>query len=704
MNRKERRAATKHGRPGGQGGSPDLQKAFADALRYHQAGYLNEAEIGYRQILAVDGRHADSLHLLGVIATQVGRHDLAVDLIGKAIAIDGQVDSYHSNLGFALQQLGRLDDAIASYRKALRLKPRFPEAHNNLGNALLQQGRMADAAAAYRQAIALNPAYPEAHNNLGLALLGQGGLDEAVACYRKAIDFRPDYLEAHHNLGSALREQGYLDEAVTCCRKAIELNANDAEAHNTLGAVYQKQGLLDEAIACYRKACDLRADYPDARYNLGTVFQDQERFSDADACYRMAIALKPDYRQAYNNLGTVFLARGRPMDALSCFGRAIALKPEDPESHNNVGTAKLRLGRLEEAVAHYRHAIVLDPDNPQSLFNLGNVLQEQGRLQDALVCLDKALELQPDHPEAHWNRGLVLLLAGEFERGWEDYEWRWRHLSRKGQKIRTFPQPLWRGERSDGGTILLWAEQGAGDSIQFVRYAAMVAERGWHVVIEAPHALKRLFDPLPDVLVIPEGEALPSFDVHCPLLSLPRALRTTLPTIPASIPYLRVDKALGEEWRDKLRGDTGFRLGVAWRGDSSHKRDQTRSMEANLFSRILDGFGGAVISLQKDGRVAEIASLGSGVLDAGPALGDYADTAALIANLDLVISVDTSVCHLAGALGVPTWTLLEFCPDWRWLTDREDSPWYPGMRLFRQRKAGDWRDVIERVREALLCA
>ncbi|PKU24441.1 tetratricopeptide repeat protein [Telmatospirillum siberiense] len=768
MNRRERRAATKQ--VGGQTQGESLQKTFAEALRYHQAGCLAEAEILYRQILGVHPRHADSLHLLGVMASQVGRHDLAVDLIGKAIAIDAKADTYHSNLGFALQQLGRLDGAIDSYRKALQLKPRFPEAHNNLGNALSQRGQVDEAIVCYRDAIALKEDYPEAHNNLGLALLEQGRAEEALACFRKAIGFRPDYPEAHNNLGTALQELGRLDEAAACYRGAIDLNPEDPEAHNNLGVTLQKLGQLDDALACYRRACGLRADYPEAWFNLGTVYQRRERLDEAVSCYRQAIAHRPDYAAAYNNLGNTLRNEGRPEAVIFCYLRAIDLKPNDLEAFNNLGLALRKWGRFDASITVFHNALQLHPDDAETLNNLGRSLQELGEA-GAGVCYRRAIESDPDDaegynhlgtalsdrecfdtaaaafrnalslcpngagihnnfghmhqelgnvaqavtcyrravksdagdPEAHWNLALALLLTGDYRPGWAEYEWRWRCHEIWRREMRTFSQPPWSGEKSDGGTLLLWAEQGAGDSIQFVRYLPLVARLGWRIVIQIPGVLWRQFRMIPNVTVIAEGEDLPSFDVQCPLLSLPHLLGTTVQNIPATIPYLHAHPAMREVWRNRLRGTSGFKVGVVWRGNPSHKRDRNRSMDPAWFSRFLDIPGVAVVSLQKDGRGGEFSALDvpGAFLDAGPLLVDYADTAALIANLDLVISVDTSVAHLAGALGVPVWTLVDLASDWRWLLARDDSPWYPTMRLFRQSRLGDWQPVVERVRAEL---
>jgi tetratricopeptide (TPR) repeat protein len=404
---------------------------FAAALQDHQAGRLKEAELRYRQVLACDSRHADSLHLLGVVGCQTGRPALAAEMIGKAIAINAGIAAYHSNLGIALQELGRPDAAIACWHKA----------------------------------IALQPDYPEAHNSLGVALKRQGRLEEAVACYRRAIDLRPQYPQALNNLGSALQEAGRLEEAIACWRRALELGPDLPEAHNNLGNVLMDQGRLEEAVACYR--------------------------------------------------------------------RAIGLRPEQPTAHNHLGSALKDQGRLDESAVAYRRALDLRPDYPEPHNNLGTVLREQGRLDEAAACHRRAIGLRPDYALAHHNLALVLLARGEMAEGWREYEWRWQCPHRR-QAWRNFARPQWRGEAAVGRTLLIHAEQGFGDTLQFCRYTPLAAASGLRVIIEAPKPLVRLLRCLDGAdRVVEAGTPLPEFDLHCPMLSLPLALGTTLTTIPA---------------------------------------------------------------------------------------------------------------------------------------------------------------------------
>ena len=378
MNRKQRRTQDKRGTaPMPQGRADSIQATFAQAVQHHQAGRLGEAEWLYQQILAVEPRHADSLHLLGVVASQNGRHDLAVQLIGKAVAIFPKVASYHANLGLALKMRGAIGDAVTSWRKSLALAPDNPEVCTNLGNALLELGRLDEAAACHRKAIALRPDYAEAHTNLGAVLQQQGRLNEAVACLRSAIALRPNYAEAHTNLGIALKKLGILDEAIAHWRQSLALVPNNPEPHTNLGLVLQDLGRLDEAIAYHCRAIDLKLDYPEAHTNLGLVLQELGRLDEAVACHGKAIDLRPDFPEAHTNLGAALEEQGRLDEAVACYRRAIDLKPDYPAAYTNLGLAFKELGRLDEVIACYRRTIELKPDCAVALAGLIHELQHR---------------------------------------------------------------------------------------------------------------------------------------------------------------------------------------------------------------------------------------------------------------------------------------------------------------------------------------
>ena len=616
--------------------APTVEQALHLAIAHHQAGRLADAEALYRQILAVDSRHVDALHLLGVIAHHVGRLDVAADLITKAIAIRPDYAAAHSNLGNVLQDQDKLDDAIAAYRRAIACRPDFADAQSNLGNALKHKGQMKEAMDAYRQAIALNPNYPEAHHNLSGALIDLGRLEDAIAVCHQALALRPNYAEAFNNLGIALKDRGQFDAAVIA--------------------------------------------------------------------YGQAIANKPDYAEAYNNLGSALRGRGQLDEAVAACRHAIALKPGMAEAYGNLGNILIQKGEMVEAIAACRQAVALRPNYAEALSNLGIALNETGEFDAAIPAGQKAVVLKPNLAEAHYNLAFALLVHGDFAQGWEEYEWRWK--SKDAAYIRrNFSEPRWDGGNLEGRTLLLHAEQGYGDTIHFVRYLPMVQERGGKVVIECQRELQRLLQAnLPGLTVVARGETLPFFDVHFPLLSLPYIFATDLTNIPRNIPYLDAAATDIGVWCGRLaQPASSLNVGIAWAGDPSHRNDRNRSIKPGSLAPLAEVRGVRFFSLQKGAAAAQADLLPPGMKTVclGDELKDFADTAALIANLDLIIAVDTAVVHLAGAMGKPVWTLVPFAPDWRWLLDREDSPWYPTMRLFRQPAIGDWDSVIRRVAQEL---
>jgi tetratricopeptide (TPR) repeat protein len=614
-----------------------IPEALAIALEHHQAGRLQAAEQIYRRILDVEPGHAEAIHLLGVLAHQVGRNDVAIEYIDRAIRLNGEQPAFHYNLGEAHLALHRTAEAVACYRRALELKPDFAEAHNDLGSALQDQGQLAEAIACHRRAVELRPHFAEAHYNLGNALRGQGRVAEAIVCYQRALELKPDYANGHNNLGSALHEQGR----------------------------------IDEAIACYQQALALQPDFAGAYYNLGNALKDRRRVAEAIPCYQRALALQPDLAEAHCNLGIAWKDQGNLDAAMASFQRALELKPDFVEAHCNVGLLKKNQGKLDEATAWYRRAI----------------------------------ELKPDYADGHLNQSLLRLLRGDFAEGWREYEWRWQT---RQSRPRQFQQPRWDGGSLAGKTILLHAEQGLGDTIHFIRYAPLVKQLGATVIVECQRALERLLAGCPGVdRFIAQGDELPAFDVHAPLLDLPKLFRTDLTNLPASIPYVRAAPELIDRWQRRLAQFDGFRVGIAWQGSPTYVDDRYRSIPLVQFAPLAAVPGVRLFSLQKGAGREQLAETGGrfSVVDLADELdessGPFMDTAAVMANLDLVIASDSAVVHLAGALGVPIWVALPLVPDWRWLLDRSDSPWYPTMRLFRQRRIGDWQGVFEEIGTAL---
>jgi tetratricopeptide (TPR) repeat protein len=687
--------------------SAGIQCLLDEATRRHRAGNFTEAAQIYGQILKIDSCHADSLHLLGMVAHQAGMSEMAITLIGKAIAINGQVAAYYSNLGTVFQAQGKLEEATACYSEALTLDPNLAEIHLNLGLILQIQGKLDDAIVAYRQAVELKPTLAEAHSNLGNALQTQGKslqdssssdvLDEAVQHYHLALELKPQFPEACYNLGNALQAQGKLEESAAQYEQALALKPQLAEAHCNLGNVLQALGKQAEAEARYLRAVQLKPDYAEAYYNLGNLLASQDKPNEAVLQFERALLFDPGLAKAHNNLGNVFRSLERPEDAVVHYRQVPADDPEFTDAYNNLGLALLSLGRHEEAVTAIHRTLALKPHLAEAHCNLGAVLHAQNRTDEALESYERALALKPDLAKAGINRGLIQLLSGNFEEGWKSYELRWNEapLCR-----RPFSQPQWRGEPLNGARILLHAEQGLGDTLQFIRYAPIVQAAGGTVILEVQDRLVSLAAELPGIAeVVRCGDPLPAFDWHCPLLSLPLAFGTVMDSIPAKTPYLFVPQT-AQKKADALAWPTeGRKVGLNWAGNPTFAQDRLRfrSIPLDLFRPLAERKDLHLFSLQVGEAVAQLAGNSGKIVDLSPYVSEMADTAAQIAHLDLVITADTSVAHLAAGLGIPTWVLIPYTPDWRWLQERSDCPWYPSMRLFRQTNPGDWMSVIQRI-------
>jgi len=521
-----------------------------------------------------------------------------------------------------------------------------------------------------RKALAIKPNYPEAHYNLGNSLCALGRFEEAVKSYDRALTLRPDLVEALSNRGGTLRQLKRFDEALASCDRALAL----------------------------------RPDLAEALSNRSMILHDTKRDDEALVSCDRALTVRPDHVEALSNRGTILNELKRYDEALESYDRALVLRPNHAEALYNRGNCLHELNRYEEALESYDRALAVRPDDARTFNNRGKVLKELTRHDEALASIDRALALEPGNITAHRNAASLRLVTGDFSRGWPEYEWRWKKEAMALAK-RNFPQPLWLGAEEIGGKrILLHSEQGFGDTIQFCRYVPLVAARGARVILDVQKPLQPLMSSLAGASqIISTGDPLPDFDLHCPLLSLPLAFKTRLETIPSGAPYLLAPSQAVTDWDTRIGAERRPRIGLAWSGNAAHERDRDRSMSLRAFLSILD-IGATFVSLQKDVRADDATVLDErgDILQFGDQLGDFSDTAALISQLDLVISVDTSVAHLAGALGKPVWVLVSHIPEWRWLLDRSDSPWYPTARLFRQNHTRTWDAVIIRVREALL--
>ncbi|HEX4144621.1 MAG TPA: tetratricopeptide repeat protein [Pirellulales bacterium] len=565
-------------------------------------------------------------------------------------------------------------------------------------------GRLAEAAAAYREILALRPDIAEANANLGVVLANQGSLEEAASQLERAVELQPQLIQAHNILGEILGAQGKLDQAAMRFRQVLALDPDIAETHYNLGGVLVRQGKLDEAATHFERAAALRPELAEAHNNLGIVRGSQGQLDQAVASFVQALTLRPDYAEAHNNLGNLLVRQGKFQEAAAHFERAATLRPDLAEARNNLGNVLRQQGKLDEAAARYQQAIALAPSYAEAHYNLGFTLREQGKLDEAAASYRQALTLRPDYADAQLGLAACYLAEGDYERGWPMYEGR---LAVAG----FVPQcnlPRWTGQPLAGHSILLVAEQGLGDTLQFVRYSRRLKERGAQVVLACQQALGQLLASQPDcdeLFILGSAAEMPRCDFYLPLLSAPCAFGTTTDTIPCDGPYIAADPALIESWQQELAAVEGFKIGIVWQGARDYPSDRQRSIPLADFGPLARVPGVRLISLQKGFGSEQVAGVDFPVLDLGERLdetaGPFMDTAAVIRGVDLVVTPDTAIAHLAGALGAPVWLALQFSPTWRWLRGRDDSPWYPTARLFRQTRLGQWADVFQRVAAAV---
>jgi hypothetical protein len=529
-----------------------------------------------------------------------------------------------------------------------------------------------------------------------------GELESAVAAYRRVLEFFPEQFDTLHYLGVALAQLRHFEEALEPLSKAARLRPTDAVVHNHYGNALAGLSRYAEAIESYERAIACDGALADSHYNEGVARMALGQYEAAVSCHTEASKRRPEYAQAHNNRGVAYSELGQLPEALADYDRALEARPEFVDAWVNRSDVLRRLRRFDEAAEACAKALDLDSSCAEAHNGRGAVLADLGRYQEARESYQAAIAINPSSAEAAWNKGLIDLSHGNFSDGWKGYESRWRVKSLKlKERFSTFPR--WRGESIAGKTVLLHSEQGYGDTIQFSRYCAELSGRGARVIFSVPRALKSLFASLKGVAELVDQSATPTFDCHCPLLSVPLALRTHLKTITAPRRYLNSDRETALKWASRLAKDTGApRIGIAWSGSKAHNKDLERSVPLAKLIPILERTG-QWISLQKEVRANDETTLQErgNILRFGEELTDFADTAALIDNLDLVITVDTAVAHLAGALGKPVWILLPRVADWRWLQDRKDSPWYPSAILFRQTAWGDWDGVVRDVAGSL---
>ncbi|MEW6342587.1 MAG: tetratricopeptide repeat protein [Pseudomonadota bacterium] len=716
-------------------GKRPAKATLSRAKEWHGAGRLDDAEREYEAVLADQPDDAEALQFYGILKFQ--RADMlgAEALLRQAVSIAPNADSL-SDLGAVLATNGKPDLALEQLDAALRLEPGHVNALVRQGNTLMGVRRYEAALNAYDKALQVSPLLLDPLCNRGAALRALGRLQEALETYERALTVNPRSFESFYNLGNVLRDLQRYAEALQNYERALAIVPDHAEILSVRGRTLVDLGRPKEALASFNEAIASKPDHVEALYNSAVALERLGRAEEAvERCARV-LALEPNHAKAYATRGNALLHQERHEDALLDYSRSLELESGASDVLCNQGSALRQLGRYEAALQSYDAALAASADFPEGWCNRGNVLHDMRRYEDALAAFDRALainpkyamawfnrgnalfdtlrfdaalqdydqaiKIDPNYVDAHFAQGFIYLHRGDFARGWPKYEWRLRDPKSEHSK-RFFSQPRWSGEEPlDGRTILIYAEQGFGDTVQFCRYVQRLLDAGARVVLEVQPALRSLVTTLHgSVQVVATGEPLPAFDYQCPLLSLPFLFQTDLSSIPAQTRYLHADAGLVEKWEKILGTRQRLRIGLAWSGNSEHRNDRNRSIELATLGPLLD-LDVDWISLQKVVRENDVAVLEQSPIRSFEAdIRDFSDTAALIRSLDLVISVDTAVAHLAGALGGPVWILLPYVAEWRWMSGREDSPWYPEARLFRQEAPGRWPEVINAVREAI---
>jgi tetratricopeptide (TPR) repeat protein len=651
----------------------------------------------------------DALVLQSMAEHQLGNHDVALVLVEQSLLLKPDSPEALAHRGIIFAAKGDMDDAIDSYTKALLIRPEYHTVLFNRANALQSSQYYEEALQDYDQFLSHYPQDAGALNNRGVVLYQLDRCQDALDSYARSLVLRPDSAETFNNRGNALQHLDYNEEALQSYERAIELCNEYPEAWNNRANALQSLGRFDDALASSEAATRLSQSYAEAFNTQASILLDLGRAQEALGRSESALELRADYAEALGNQGSALLELCRFEEALSYHERAFALQPGSMQALN-VGNAQQALGRHELALLNYDMALTIRPDYAEAYNNRGTALQSLNRIEAALHHYEKAVELRPDDAKANWNESLARLTLGDYRVGWEKYEWRWQNADVPVPDVRS-ERPVWTGEEDvQGRTVLVYTEQGFGDAIQFIRFATLLAERGATVVVACHGSLTDLFSGVAGVSrVLGKNEILPEYDYHVALMSLPLAFKMRVRRLPGKDSYLVAEEERRVVWREKLDANNqgvgvGHQIGIVWSGNPSFSGAARKACPLADYASLLVQPGCNFVSLQKGDAVADLDNLDSAlpsVTDWSRELNSFADTAALIAELDLVITVDTAVAHLAAGLGKPTWIVLPFAADWRWMAERSDSPWYTSARLFRQSKAGDWGELMSRVSLAL---
>ena len=658
-----------------------LDKEFQKATDFYQTNELTLAKQVCSEILSASSQHAPTIHLLGLIASQENQLQKAAKLVRRAIDLDSVCPVYYRSLGAILQHLGCFQDSVDAYQRVLSI---VPNDHNIL-------------------------------NDLGYSFKLLGEIDQAFEHFQNSIAIFPNY-SAFYNLGLLMQERGRFEESIFHYKKSIAINPNFDQAYNNLGNVLQEIGRYDEAYSCYQRALKNNPKYFEAEVNLGILCMKMEKLDQATKCFQKVLQLNPKYPEAYNNLGLILQQQGEVEKAIVCFRRALKINAVFPEAYTNLGNVLLKeRGGVDKAIALYNRAIDIDPNHSEAFYNLGYAQHRQGDFEKSLQSYQRVFSIDPDQAVAHLSYSMTLLIMGRFAEGWTEHEWRWKDIAFESEHKRSFPQPLWDGSSLTGKTILIWLEQGIGDQIMFASLLPKLQHQAHHVVVETGKRLIPIFQrSYPGIEIVPAQNPPDSIllddsiDFQSSIASLPQWFLPDEASFPRQQNYLegcpRKTKLLREKYQ-KLAGGK-ILIGISWKS-ANESIGELKSAALKNWESLLSETDCFFVSLQYGDVERELREFAEQTgmkiyydeeINSLESLDDFVSQ---VGALDLIISTSNTTVHVAGALGKPVWTLLNYVPSWRWMVGRSDSLWYPSMVLFRQKYIGDWSSVFQSVHRHL---
>jgi len=678
--------------------SQEIQGKLNTALKYHQNGQLSEAEIIYKLVIDEEPCNANAQNLYGILLFQQKRFDESVECGKKAVEIDPSA-YFYINLGNAYIEKGDADSAIDSYYHALNLEPDNPKIFYNLAHSYKSKSDLDAAINYYNKAIGLNPSYQAAYVNLGNIYMAQRMFNDAIICYQKATNLDPNDASTYNSLGGAFLDINQFDEAIINLERAVKIKPDYVNAYINLGNAYIKKDEIDKAINCLEFAIELNPRNYLSYVSLGNAVLEKDELDKALNLFQTAFSLKPDEAGILLTIGNVYIKKDQLDEALATFNRLLELDPNSFDAYLNIGNTYLKKFNNDKVIEYCEKALELKPDFAEAYLNIGNAYKNKRDIDKSLYYFKKAVESKPDYADAHFNLGTTYLLNKDFDNGWVEYEWRIKRKKSGCPKL-DFIQPKWDGSSLKDKTIYISYEQGYGDTIQFARFLPVLSSMGANVKFKIQASMEQLFNQSnlnAEIINSNYPDNLIKFDTYTYLMSLPYLLKLKANDIPFSNGYLKADINKVSSYKESYFNNDKFKVGIKWKGNP--KGNKYREIPLKYFYSLANIANIKLYSLQKGDGIEQLTDLPNEVeiINLGDSFNDFSDTAAAIENLDLVISNDTSIAHLAGALGKQTWILISAISEWRWLLDIDTSPWYDSIRLFRQKEVKNWDEVFERV-------